>query len=139
LQIPILGLAEGDGVADVGIGGVGLADLRIQTDGLGQTGRVIGWIHNFRTGRQLRQRIIQFDVVDLSRLLAAVMAAMFVLITICLNSFLESPLAGSLGTTSLSRGGFRFGHPPLFPGWPFWPPTAIVLRQSSYRLGSGKL
>jgi hypothetical protein len=64
--------------------------------------------------------------VELLRLFALTLAAMFVLITIT-NSFLELPLAGSFdSTTSLSCGGIQFRVSADFPTGLFWPPVAIV-------------
>src|SRR5580658_6043742 len=82
------------------------------------------------------------SLVDVSRLLAAVMADMFVfklLITICLTLSLSHPVWGASLHDILVVWRILRRASSDFPVGPYWPPTAIVLRQFSIGSEAGIL
>ena len=93
LQIPVLGLCEREGVADVGVRAA--AVWPICAFKLMDSAKPAGSSDGFTIFEPEERRASDsFNMfVDLLRLLALVSAAMFVLITIT-NSFLELPLDG---------------------------------------------
>jgi len=59
LQITVLGLSKRNGIADVGVCSVALADLRNEADRFRRAGGIIRRIHDFRTRGQAGQRRVQ--------------------------------------------------------------------------------